>query len=127
MVRDSLDRYMFGAVTRRAPALGRVRRRAIDWPVVAGELIVDNSGEHRPVVKELEARVASIIADMPLRCRQVYLLYHVDRFETRRIAAALRLTTTTVNRHHARALRLLVDGLAESEWAETLAKVLESR
>ena len=126
-VRDTLDRYMFGAVTRRAPALGAVRRRAIDRPLVDDELTVDNSGEHRPVVKELEARVASIIAAMPLRGQQVYLLYHVDRFETRRIAAALGLTITTVNRHHARALRLLARGLAESEWADTIAKVLESR
>jgi len=107
--------------------LGAFRRRAIDRRIVPEELMVDNSGEHRPLVKELEARVASIIERMPFRCRQVYLLYHVDRFETRRIAAALGLNITTVNRHHARALRLLARGLADSEWAETIAKVLESR
>lgn len=126
-VREGLTRYMFGAIARRAPSLGSIRRRAIDPPFTVRELTVDNSGQHRPVVKELEERVASIIAAMPVRCRQVYLLYHADHFDTRQIAAALGLTITTVNRHHARALHLLASGLAVSEWADTLAKVLESR
>src|SRR5579863_9453806 len=42
-VRDSLDQYMFGAVMRRAPALGVTRRRAIDWAIAPEELTVDNS------------------------------------------------------------------------------------
>jgi RNA polymerase sigma-70 factor (ECF subfamily) len=126
-VHAGLSRYMFGAVLRRAPALGSIRRRAVDAPFSSEEPAVDNSGQHRPVVQELEARVASIIAAMPLRCREVYLLYHADHFDTRQIATALGLTITTVNRHHARALHLLARGLADTEWADTLAKVLESR
>jgi RNA polymerase sigma-70 factor (ECF subfamily) len=126
-VRDSLSSYLFGAVNNRAPELGVKRRRAIDPPLSEWEPMVDNSGPHRPVVHELEERVASIIEAMPKRCRQVYLLYHVDGLDTRAIAAALGLSGITVNRHHARALHLIARGLADTEWADTLAKVLDSR
>jgi len=78
-------------------------------------------------VRELESKVASIIAAMPTRCREVYLLHHADGLDSRAIASALGLSVITVNRHHARALHLLARGLAETEWAETLAKVLESK
>jgi RNA polymerase sigma-70 factor (ECF subfamily) len=126
-VRDGLQQYMYGAVFHRARELGARQRRAIDPPLAYREPTVDNSGPHRPVVRELEERVSAIIAAMPLRCRQIYLLYHADRLDTREIAAALGISIVTVNRHHARALRLLARGLAKTEWAETLAKVLESR
>ena len=126
-VRDGLERYMYGAVFHRARELGARRRRAIDPPLALEEPTVDNSGPHRPVVRELEERVSAIIASMPRRCRQIYLLYHADRIDTRDIAKALGISITTVNRHHARALHLLARGLAKTEWADTLAKVLESR
>jgi RNA polymerase sigma-70 factor (ECF subfamily) len=125
-VRDSLSRYLFGAVTNRAPELGSRRRRVIDPPEPFEEPTVDNSGEHRPVVRELERKVAAILAAMPPRCREVYLHYHADGLDTRQIAAALGLTITTVNRHHARALHLLAQGLDETEWSDTLAKVRRS-
>ena len=125
-VRHGLEKYMYGAVFHRARALGLRRRRVVDPPLVLREPTVFNSGPHRPVVRELEEKIAAIIDTMPVRCRQVYLLIHVDHFDTRRIATALGLTLTTVNRHHARALHLLACGLAETEWADTLAKVLES-
>ena len=126
-VRDSLSSYLFGAVNNRAPELGVKRRRAIDPPLSEWEPTVDNSGPHRPVVHELEERVAAIIEAMPKRCRQVYLLFHADGLDTRAIAAALGLSVITVNRHHARALHLIARGLADTEWADTLAKVLDSR
>ena len=125
-VRDGLDRYMYGAVFHRARELGLRRRRAIDPPLALKEPTVDNSGPHRPVVRELEERVAAILAALPFRCRQVYLLYHADGLDTRAVAAALGISITTANRHHARALHLLARGLAKTDWADTLAKVLES-
>jgi len=125
-VRRGLDRYLYSSVSYRARTLGAKRRRMIDRPPLL-ELTVDNSGPHRPVVQELGARVDAIIAAMPARMRQVYLLYHVDGFERTRIASALGLTITTVNRHHARALHMIARGLAKTEWADTLAKILESR
>jgi RNA polymerase sigma factor (sigma-70 family) len=126
-VRLGIDRYLYGAVTHKARTLGVKRRREIERTPALEDPTVDNSGQHRPVLKELERQVAAIIAEMPARMRQVYLLYHADGFETPRIAAALGLTITTVNRHHARALHRIARGLAETEWADTLAKVLESR
>jgi len=126
-VHDSLSRYLFGAVARRARELGVKRRRAIDPPLADQEPTVDNSGPHRPVVRELEERVASIIAAMPDRCRQVYLLHHSDGLDIRQIAQALGISAVTAHRHHSRALHLIARGLAETEWADTLAKVLESR
>src|SRR5262249_4872025 len=122
-----LDRYMYGSVAYRARELGLKRRREIPRPRTLKDPTVDNSGQHRPVVSELEARVEAIIARMPTRVRQVYLLYHADGFDGRTIATALGLTITTVNRHHARALQMIARDLAESEWADTLAKILESR
>jgi RNA polymerase sigma-70 factor (ECF subfamily) len=126
-VTHGLSRYLYGAVSLRARELGVKRRRAIDLPLADREPTVDNSGPHRPVVRELETKVASIIALMPARCREVYLLHHADGLDARAIAGALGLSVTTVNRHHARALHLLARGLADTEWADTLAKVLESR
>jgi RNA polymerase sigma-70 factor (ECF subfamily) len=126
-VRHGLNRYLFGAVNLRARELGVKRRRAIELPLADREPTVDNSGPHRPVVRELEDRVASIVAAMPVRCREVYLLHHADGLDPRAIASALGLSVITVNRHHARALHLLARGLADTEWADTLAKVLESR
>jgi RNA polymerase sigma-70 factor, ECF subfamily len=126
-VRNGLSRYLFGAVSLRARELGVKRRRAIDPPLGDREPTVDNSGPHRPVVRELEDRVASIIAAMPTRCREVYLLYHADGLDTHAIADALGISAVTVYRHHTRALSLLARGLAATEWADTLAKVLESR
>jgi RNA polymerase sigma-70 factor (ECF subfamily) len=126
-VRDGLSRYLYGAVSLRARELGVKRRRAIELPLADREPTVDNSGPHRPVVRELERKVASIIAAMPARCREVYLLHHADGLDSRAIASALGLSVITVNRHHARALHLLARGLAETEWADTLAKVLESK
>jgi RNA polymerase sigma-70 factor (ECF subfamily) len=126
-VREGLSRYLFGAVSHRARELGVKRRRAIDPPLTNREPTVDNSGPHRPVVRELEERVASIIAAMPKRCRQVYLLHHADGLDTQAIADALGISVLTVYRHHSRALHLLARGLAATEWADTLAKVLESR
>jgi RNA polymerase sigma factor (sigma-70 family) len=125
-VRNGLERYMYGAVFHRARELGSKRRRAIDVPPAMREPTVYNSGPHRPVVRELEERVAALIAAMPTRMREVYLLYHADGLDTRAIAAALGVSIVTVHRHHARALRLLARGLAKTEWADTLAKVLES-
>lgn len=126
-VRRGLDHYLYSSVGYRARKLGMKRRRTVDRRSPLAELTVDNSGPHRPVVQELGAQVDAIIAAMPTRMRQVYLLYHVDGFERHRIAAALGLTITTVNRHHARALHMIARGLAKTEWADTLAKILESR
>jgi RNA polymerase sigma-70 factor (ECF subfamily) len=128
VVRNGLSRYLFGAVTHRARVLGVKRRLTIDRQLYGEwEPTTEQSGPHRQVVRELETKVAAIIDAMPTRCRDVYLLYHVDGFDTRMIAEALGISAITVNRHHARALHLIARGLAKSEWAETLAKVLESR
>jgi RNA polymerase sigma-70 factor, ECF subfamily len=126
-VHNGVSRYLFGAVTLRARELGARRRRAIDLPLAGREPTTDNSGPHRPVMRELETLVASIIASMPEKCRQIYLLHHVDRLEIQEIAPALGMSATTAYRYHARALQLLARALAETEWADTLAKVLESR
>jgi RNA polymerase sigma-70 factor, ECF subfamily len=125
-VRDGIAQYLFGAVHNRAraPALRR-RRRVVPSPVAAIGPTVDNSGPHRPVVRELESTIAAIIDAMPARCRDVYLLRHADGLDAHAIAAALGLTITTVNRHHARALHLLARGLAATEWADTLARVVD--
>lgn len=126
-VRGDLGSYLFGAVRHRARASIFRRRRVANPPPADsdGEPTVDNSGPHRPVVRELEAAIAGIIDAMPERCREVYLLRHVDGLDYRDVAAALGLSLVTVNRHHARALHLLARGLAATEWADTLARVVD--
>jgi RNA polymerase sigma-70 factor, ECF subfamily len=124
-VRDGLAQYLFGAVHNRARSPELRRHRVVSAPVADSAPTVDNSGPHRPVVRELEATIAAIIDEMPARCRDVYLLRHADGLDAHAIAAALGLSVITVNRHHARALHLLARGLAATEWADTLARVVD--
>jgi RNA polymerase sigma-70 factor, ECF subfamily len=126
-VRGDLRSYLFGAVRHRARAPMLRRRRVAEPPPEDSDRgpTVDNSGPHRPVVRELEAAIAAIIDAMPERCREVYLLRHVDGLDAHDVAAALGLSLVTVNRHHARALHLLARGLAATEWADTLARVVD--
>jgi RNA polymerase sigma-70 factor (ECF subfamily) len=121
-VQNGLEAYLFGAVRNRVqrarrPRLPRLRR--------IPRTTVDNSGEHRPIVSELTATINAIVQEMPARCRDVYHLRYTDGLDTRAIAKTLNLSIVTVKRHHARALHLLVRGLAATEWADLVRRVVD--
>jgi RNA polymerase sigma-70 factor (ECF subfamily) len=121
-VQNGLESYLFGAVRNR---VRRARRLRLPRPRRPIRTSVDNSGEHRPIVGELTATINAIVEDMPTRCRDVYHLRYTEGLDTRAIAKALNLSVVTVKRHHARALHLLALGLAATEWADIVRRVLD--
>jgi RNA polymerase sigma-19 factor, ECF subfamily len=122
-IQHGITAYLFGAVRNRVHRARRVRLRVL-WPVRPLRASVDNSGEHRPIVGELAATIEAIVDAMPGRCREVYHLRYTEGLSTPAIAAALKLSVVTVKRHHARALHLLARGLADTEWADVLRRVI---
>ena len=122
-VQNGLEAYLFGAVRNR---VRRARRLRLPRMLRATtRTSVDNSGEHRPIVSELTATIAAIVAVMPARCREVYHLRYSDGLDTRAIARSLNLSEVTVKRHHARALHLLARGLAATEWADVVRRITD--
>jgi RNA polymerase sigma factor (sigma-70 family) len=121
-VQNGLEAYLFGAVRNR---VRRARRLRLPRALRPARATVDNSGEHRPIVSELNAAINSIVDAMPDRCRDVYHLRYTEGLDTRAIAKTLHLAIPTVKRHHARALHLLARGLAGTEWADVARRVLD--
>jgi RNA polymerase sigma-70 factor, ECF subfamily len=121
-VQNGLEAYLFGAVRNRVVRARRLKLPRLRRPV---RTTVDNSGEHRPIVGELTAAIDAIVDAMPDRCRDVYRLRYTDGLNTPAIAKTLNLALATVKRHHARALHLLAQGLAATEWADVARRVLD--
>jgi RNA polymerase sigma factor (sigma-70 family) len=103
--------------TARRLALNRIRRRRSS-PVVALDADPDltpDAGELIPdaVMREQEHRLLrEAVGRLPQGCRTVLVLHRVDRLSHREIADHLGISVSTVEKQHARALRLLRDELA---------------
>lgn len=99
-------------VTARRLAINRLRRRSIS-PVSSDAPNLDTAASARPgVPQEVMARqelqlLESAIAKLPEGCRTVLLLRKVELLSHREIADRLGIAISTVEKQHARALRLL--------------------
>jgi RNA polymerase sigma-70 factor (ECF subfamily) len=101
-------------VTARRLALNQIKRRRIA-PVQASagaEIIEFSPAGHPGVEREVMARqewaqLNAAIADLPAGCRTVLLLRKVDRLSHKEIGLQLGIAVSTVEKQHARALRLL--------------------
>jgi RNA polymerase sigma-70 factor (ECF subfamily) len=98
--------------TARRLAINRLRRRQIS-PVAPTDATVDTARSTAPSVpSQVSARqewdlLREAIDDLPPGCRQVLLLRKVELLSHREISERLGIAISTVEKQHARALRLL--------------------
>lgn len=98
--------------TARRLALNRIKRRRIA-PIVPGELKPEITASPNPgVVRQVMARqelrqLEQAIQQLPAGCRAVLLLRKVELLSHREIADRMGIAISTVEKQHARALRLL--------------------
>lgn len=106
-------------VTARRLAINRLKRRALS-PIGTEPASADATASAEPSVEqqvmarqELEL-LRQAIAELPSGCRQVLLLRKVELLSHREIADRLGIAISTVEKQHARALRLLREALPAS-------------
>lgn len=118
-------------ITARRLALNRLKRRRIS-PVASNNDQVDAAASAIPgVVQQVVARqelaqLESAIAQLPERCRAVLLLRKIELLSHQEIADRLGIAVSTVEKQHARALRLLRANLARQPAAGS-SPVAEAR
>lgn len=110
-------------VTARRLAINKIKRRE-NSPFVREELHLDLTAAQGPGVaqqviakQELEM-LERAIASLPPGCRSVLLLRKVELLSHKEIAERLGIAISTVEKQHARALRLLKAALEEMETTE---------
>ena len=105
--------------TARRLALKQIRRRQIAPVAEAGENVIELAASHAPGVERVvEARqewerVQAAVAELPPGCRSVLQLSHRDGLSHAEIGLRLGIAVSTVEKQHARALRLLRGRLHE--------------
>lgn len=98
--------------TARRLALNKIKRRAIA-PFASGEPHMENTASSNPsVVQQVMARqelqqLEVALAQLPPGCRTVLLLRKLELLSHAEIAERLGISISTVEKQHARALRLL--------------------
>jgi RNA polymerase sigma factor (sigma-70 family) len=98
--------------TARRLAINRLKRRSIS-PIAPDGVAVETAASATPgVAQQVMARqelslLEEAIADLPEGCRTVLLLRKVELLSHREIADRLGIAISTVEKQHARALRLL--------------------
>lgn len=108
-------------VTARRLAINRLKRRGIA-PFSREPLDFDTAASTLPgVEQQVMARqewrlLEQAIADLPEGCRAVLLLRKVELLSHREIARRLGIAVSTVEKQHARALRLLRAALPQETW-----------
>lgn len=104
--------------TARRLAINRIKRRA-HAPISREAAWIETSAAPQPgvvqqvIARQELARVEAAIAGLPEGCRAVLLLRKVELLSHREIADRLGIAVSTVEKQHARALRLLRVRLAE--------------
>ncbi|PTX98977.1 RNA polymerase subunit sigma [Opitutus sp. ER46] len=110
-------------VTARRLAINRLKRRSISPITPEGVSLETTAAPHPDVARQVMARqelqlLQQAIAQLPSGCRNVLLLRKVELLSHREIAERLGIAVSTVEKQHARALRLLKAALpAESRLA----------
>lgn len=100
-------------------AINRLKRRSIS-PIAHEGLDVEAAASGAPgVAQEVMARqelglLQAAIEQLPAGCRSVLLLRKIDHLSHQQIADRLGITVSTVEKQHARALRLLRSALEEA-------------
>lgn len=102
--------------TARRLAINRLKRRSVS-PIVPTDAMLDHTAAAQPgVAHQVMARqeldlLQQAINQLPPGCRRVLLLRKIELLSHGEIAARLGIAVSTVEKQHARALRLLRDAL----------------
>jgi RNA polymerase sigma factor (sigma-70 family) len=105
-------------LTARRLAINRLKRRSVS-PFSREALDLDTTAstapgvEHQVMARQEWHLLEQAIADLPEGCRAVLLLRKIELLSHREIAARLGIAVSTVEKQHARALRLLRAALPE--------------
>jgi RNA polymerase sigma-70 factor (ECF subfamily) len=111
--------------TARRLAINRLKRRSIA-PIVPGEANLETAAAGTPgVVQQVIARqelrqLEDAIAQLPEGCRAVLLLRKIELLSHYEIGQRLGIAVSTVEKQHARALRLLREALSTGDDAAAL-------
>lgn len=98
--------------TARRLAINRLKRRDIS-PIAPTDFGLDSTATKTPsipdqvIARQEWSLLETAINDLPPGCRQVLLLRKVEQLSHREIAEQLGIAVSTVEKQHARALRLL--------------------
>lgn len=98
--------------TARRLAINRIKRREIS-PIAPTDFGLDSTAALTPSIPDQVAArqewslLRAAIDELPLGCRQVLLLRKVEQLSHREIGERLGIAVSTVEKQHARALRLL--------------------
>lgn len=120
--RTELSSALLTVIARRL-ALNEIRnrtRRATDVVGDMHELGVysqDDPGTHLEYA-ELRRSIDAAMAEMPPQCRRVFRMRKIDDMSHAEIAAALGISTKTVERHLTKALRLLRERLVSEGYGD---------
>ena len=93
-------------------AINRLKRRSIS-PIARGELFPESAASPSPgveqqvIARQELALLEQAISRLPEGCRAVLLLRKIELLSHREIAERLGIAVSTVEKQHARALRLL--------------------
>ncbi len=113
-------------VTARNLALNRLKRRTIS-PETKSDVALEQAtsrsvGVERTVMARQEwALVQKAIADLPPGCREVLLLRKVEMLSHQEISERMGIAISTIEKQHARALRLLKAALPPELFGPTFA------
>jgi len=98
--------------------LDSLRRETIvslDFVADLDVLRADDSLEAGLSARDELRRLHAVIEKLPTQCRRVFILRRVYDYSPGEIAESLALSVSTVEKHLAKAIRLVAQGLAESE------------
>jgi RNA polymerase sigma factor (sigma-70 family) len=83
--------------------------RAVDDLDALGAVAEEPSPESQIAAREELARLAEALDRLPSQCREAFKLRKIDGYSQREIAQKMGLSESTVEKHIAKALRLLMD------------------
>lgn len=88
----------------------------------------DEAGAYRRLSGQQEiARLHSIIAELPPKCRQAFQLKKFEELSQREIASRMGVAESTVEKHLAKALRVISSRMKASQGEAEVVKVGEGR
>ena len=73
----------------------------------------DGCPERRASSHQELARVEALIAGLPDKCRQAFVLRRIEGYSQREIAQRMRISENTVEKHVCKGIRVLMDGLKQ--------------
>src|SRR5699024_12064426 len=110
----SLEAYLYTAIKYKALNYIRsnnIRKKHINKIKASSVYPTETTPAKILYLKELNQQVRYIIASLPKKCRQVYLLSRNEGFSYRDIAKELGISVSTVEKHIIKALRIIRSGL----------------